>query len=427
MDDRFVAFKILKKIEKDNAYSNLTLDTYLTEYNESVYSGAFVSALVLGVTERLITLDYILAKHLKQPLKKLKPEVLTVLRMGAYQIKYMDSVPVSAAVNESVKLVKKSGCSYASGLVNSVLRRVSETQTEYPSTGNPVYDMSVKYSCSEALAESLTKDYGADAADGILESSLKKSPLTARVNTLITDVDTLIESLNACGVSAEKTQFPEYIYLKNTGNIATLEQYKNGLFHIQGLSSAHCVQALDVKPGMTVIDLCAAPGGKSFSIAELMNNIGTVYAFDLYPQRVNLIKESSTRLHIDIIKAEAHDAAEYLPTYEGTADRVLCDVPCSCLGTLSGKPEIKYKDLSFIDKLSDLQYNILSNSSRYLKKDGLLVYSTCTLSKRENENVCDRFLSTHPSFEKKSDYKTLMPHIDNTDGFFIAVFGRKHD
>lgn len=427
MSDRYLAFKILFRIEKDKAYSNLTLDSILESEGDGVYSKSFVSALVYGVLERLITLDYVLSLYLKQPIKKLKPEVLTVLRMGVYQLKYMDSVPESAAVNESVKLTKKLGCQFASGLVNSVLRRVSENCLVFPKTDDITYDLSIKYSCPQSLVKQFCDDYGKENAEGILKCSLGSSPLTARVNTVLTDTDSLIKSLSSHSVEAKPEQLENYIELINSGDIQSLDEYKNGLFHIQDISSGMCVKALDAKPGMTVIDVCSAPGGKSFSIAEEMNNHGRVYAFDLYEQRAGLIKSGADRLKLGIIEASAHDATEFIPEFEGVADRVLCDVPCSCLGTLSRKPEIKYKDFGFIDKLCELQYNILSNSSRYLKADGLLVYSTCSLSKRENEGVCDRFLKEHKGFELRVPYRTLLPHIDNTDGFFIAVFGRRND
>lgn len=428
MDDRYLAYKTLFRIEKDKAYSNLTLDSMLESEGDGVYSKRFVSALVYGVLERMITIDYILSSYLKQPLKKLRPEVLTVLRMGVCQLKFMDSVPDSAAVNESVKLVKKVGCQYASGLVNSVLRKISAIDTDYPETDDVSYNLSIRYSCPQALVKQFCDDYGVENAEGILKCSLGNSPITARVNTLLTDTDSLIETLKASGVEAQQSeQLENYIVLKNTGSIQENEAYKNGLFHIQDISSGMCANAVNAREGMTVIDVCSAPGGKTFSIAENMNNKGKIYAFDLYENRVGLIKDGAKRLKIDIIEAKAHNAAEFIPELEGVADRVLCDVPCSCLGTLSRKPEIKYKDFGLIDKLCELQYNILSNSARYLKADGLLVYSTCSLSKRENEGVCDRFLNDNPDFEKAADYRTFLPHIDNTDGFFIAVLRRRND
>lgn len=427
MNDRYVAFKILQRIEKDKAYSNLTLDSYLTQNSESLYSSAFVSVLVYGVCERLLTLDYILSKYLRQPLKKLKPDVLTVLRMGVYQLKFMDSVPASAAVNESVKLIKKSGSAFASGLVNSVLRNVSNDEIEYPQTDNIFYDLSIRYSCPESLVKQFADDYSIEDAEGILSSSLGRRSITARVNTLKTDTNTLVTSLKSDGIDAEKSELLEnYIIFNKVNDIEGLLQFKEGLFHIQDISSGFCVKALDAHEGMTVLDVCSAPGSKSFSAAEDMNNKGRVLSFDIYEQRVGLINKGAKRLGIDIISSQVQDASVFNPSLEGIADRVLCDVPCSCLGTIGHKPEIKYKDFAFIDKLCELQYNIISNSARYLKDSGQLVYSTCSLSKRENEQVCERFLNEHSFFEAVGEFKTYMPHRDYTDGFFVAVFRRKN-
>lgn len=426
MNDRQIAFKILNKIEKDKAYSNLILDSYLKEFESEVFSSSFISALVYGVTERLLTLDYEMSLYLKQPVKKLKPEVKTILRMGAYQILFMDSVPESAAVNESVKLTKKNGCSFASGLVNSVLRRIGENGLKIPETDNEIYNLSIKYSCPETLVKKFSDDYGIENAKGIIESSLGKPRIFAHVNTLKTDVDSLLLSLKTSGVDAVKSDFCEnQIEFIKQGSIESLQQFKDGLFHIQDNSSALCVKKLQLGENMTLVDVCAAPGGKTYTAAEYMNNKGKIYAFDLYEQRANLIKSGASRLGIDIIEAESADASILNEALTEKADRVLCDVPCSCLGTLCRKPEIKYKDFGFIDKLCELQYNILINSAKYLVHGGVLVYSTCSLSVQENDRVCDRFLKENSEFEKLEDYITLLPHKGDSDGFFIASFRRK--
>ena len=425
MQDRQIAFKILLKIEREKAYSNLTVDSALKTQEGNYYSSAFVSALVYGVTERLITLDYILSTHLTKPIKKLKPEVLTALRMGVYQLKYMDNVPDSAAVNESVKLVKNNGCAYASGLVNSVLRNAAKTETDFTKINREEERLSVEYSCPLPLVNRFISDYGYDNTVGILENSLGRPKTHIRVNTLKTDSEALIEILASQGIKASICDKAENcLELEDFSSIENSEAFKKGLFHVQDISSALCVKALDVKDGMTVIDVCAAPGGKSFTAAEQMHNKGRVLSFDLYENRAGLITDGAKRLGIDIIEAAARDSSQFDSSLEGVADRVLCDVPCSCLGTIGRKPEIKYKDFGFIDKLSDLQYNILLNSSRYLKENGVLVYSTCSLSKRENEEVADRFLKENSGFKKLCDYRTFLPHVDGTDGFFIAVFGR---
>ncbi|MGN0570796.1 MAG: 16S rRNA (cytosine(967)-C(5))-methyltransferase RsmB [Candidatus Fimenecus sp.] len=425
MNDRQTAFRVLNRIEKNKAYSNLALDAELRLNQENTVSSAFVTALVYGVLERKITLDYILSSFLKQPIKKLRPEVLTALRLGAYQLEFMDKVPVSAAVNESVKLVKSNGCAYAAGLVNSVLRKVADTEFAYPEKSDMLQYLSIRYSCPTALVQHYIDDYGTENAAGILATSIGPVPTVLRVNTLKTNTDSLKSALAAEGIAAENGMIENTLVLTVSGAIEQSQAYQDGLFHVQDTASALCVQALDVRPGQTVIDVCAAPGGKTFTVAEQMENQGKVLAFDLYPQRVQLIENGAARLGISIVDAAVQDASMYLPSLQKTADRVLCDVPCSGLGTIRRKPEIRYKDMAFIDNLTLLQYNILVNASKYVKEGGVLVYSTCTLNRAENDAVCDRFLQENPDFEALDAYTTLLPHKDGTDGFFFARLGRK--
>ena len=417
MDDRFLAYKILSKIERDKAYSNITVDVVLNE-NEAT-SAPFVCALVYGVIERKITIDYFLSKFLTQPIKKLNPQVLTILRMGVYQIKYMDKVPDSAAVNECVKLSKKVKCSFASGLINSVLRKISSNDIQLPKTDNKIYDLSIKYSCPESLVERYISDYGYIQAEKILESSLGSAPLFIRVNTLKISVEKLIFLLEQEGIIAKQVENNETSLEIVSGSVFKSECYKNGYFYAQDLASQTCIDCLDPQENEVVFDLCAAPGGKSFTMAEKMNNKGKIYSFDLYEHKIKLINDGANRLGIGIIDAQIGDASVFY-SHLPKADKVLCDVPCAGLGVIRRKPEIKYKDFTFVDKLCDLQYNILNNASLYVKENGVLVYSTCSLSKKENENTCERFLIEH------SDYKldkmvTLIPH-KNSDGFFFAKF-----
>lgn len=427
MNDRQTAFRVLNRIERNSAYSNLALDAELRQnrdQEENAAFSSFVTALVYGVLERKITLDWFLSGFLKKPIKKLRPEVLTVLRMGVYQLKFMDKVPVSAAVNESVKLVKNNGCAYAAGLVNSVLRKAAGTELSYPDRSDFKEFLSVRYSCPVPLVEHYIRNYGEEDAEGILASSLGAVPTALRVNTLKTDAESLIKALAAEGIEATCGQAENTLVLENGGALEQTEAYRNGLFHVQDTASALCVQALDLHPGQTVLDLCAAPGGKTFTIAERMQNKGEIFAFDLYPQRVQLIDDGASRLGISIVQTAVCDASVFVRARAASADRVLCDVPCSGLGTIRRKPEIRYKDLGFIDNLTDLQYNILINASKYLKAGGVLVYSTCTLNRAENEEICDRFLREHPDFQKLHDYTTLLPHKDGTDGFFFARLWR---
>ena len=417
MDDRFLAYKILNKIERDKAYSNITVDVVLNE-NEAT-SAPFVCALVYGVIERKITIDFFLSKFLSQPIKKLNPQVLTILRMGVYQIKFMDKIPDSAAVNESVKLSKKVKCAFASGLINSVLRKIASNEIQLPETDNKIYDLSIKYSCPESLVEHYINDYGYIQAEKILSSSLGSVPLFIRVNTLKVKPEELISQLEQEGIIAKQVENNETSLEIISGSAFKSECYKKGYFHAQDLASQTCIDSLDPQENEIVFDLCSAPGGKSFTIAEKMNNKGKIYSFDLYEHKIKLINDGANRLGIDIIDAQIWDASVFNPQLP-KADKVLCDVPCAGLGVIRRKPEIKYKDFTFVDKLCDLQYNILNNASLYVKENGVLVYSTCSLSKKENENICERFLSEHSDY-KSDEMVTLIPHKDS-DGFFFAKF-----
>ncbi len=419
MTERQIAFQVLVRVEREKAYSNLALDAALKR-TPPACAKSFVTALVYGVLERQITLDTLLAAFLRQPIKRLRPEVLIALRLGAYQIYFMDKVPQSAAVNESVRLVRKNGCAFAAGLVNSVLRRLCETPLAYPETGDLIYDWSVRYSCPKPLVAHFLREYGEADTQSFLAASFGGAPVVLRVNTLKTDAAALMDRLAQEGVQTDLGALPDTLTVRK-GNISEeLCAYQEGLFHVQDTASGMCVQALDLSPGMTLLDLCAAPGGKSFTAAELMQNRGEILAFDLHPHRVQLMESGARRLGITMINAKPQDATIARPELFGRADRVLCDVPCSGLGVLRRKPEIRFRALTLIDNLCEIQYNILVHASKYLRRGGLLVYSTCTLSHAENEDVCDRFLRAHPDFQQEGAYRTLMPHKDGTDGFFIA-------
>lgn len=421
MNDRFLAFKILSKIEHDKAYSNIALDNVLS--NNEATSAPFVSNLVYGVIERKITLDYILLQFLSQPLKKLNPQVLTILRMGTYQLKFMDKVPVSAAVNESVKLVKKAKCAYASGLVNSVLRKISSAEINLPKTEDKEYDLSIAYSCPKELVSHYVTDYGYENTEKILKASIGSVPLFLRVNTLEITADELVKELKKEGVIAQICDNEKTIKVIDGNAVFKTNAYKKGYFHAQDLASQICIENLSPVKNDIVFDMCAAPGGKSFTMAEMMENQGKIYSFDLYDHKIKLINDGANRLGINIINAQIGDASIYndeLPK----ADKILCDVPCAGLGVIRRKPEIKYKDFGFVDKLCELQYNILNNASLYLKEKGVLMYSTCSLSKKENEDVCKRFIEEHKDF-KNGGMVTLFPDENGSDGFFYAKLIRE--
>lgn len=430
------AFEILLRIHTANAYSNLTLDTYLQKENMDVRDKAFVSALVYSVCERQLTLDYNLSCYLKQPIKKLKPEVLIALRLGAVQLLFMDKIPPSAAINESVNLVKNNKSSFASGLVNAVLRNVMRNGLQLPKESDEKY-LSVKYSCPEWLVNLWINSYGRENAESILSHSLGEVPVYLRVNTTKIAADELIKLLADEGVVAEKCSCLENaLVLRKQGSIEKLEAFKNGLFHVQDLSSQLCASLLNAKEGDSVLDVCSAPGGKAFTICEHMNDKGSVTACDIYPARVRLIQDSAQRLGLNSISAVVSDASAFNESFQ-QFDKVLCDVPCSGLGIIRRKPEIKYKSPDDIDKLHNLQYLILCMTARYVKPGGHLVYSTCSLNPAENTAICNKFLSENKDFKTaiipdgdkfgiiEDNMLTVMPHLNDTDGFFIAIFERK--
>lgn len=428
---RQTAFEILNKIQRNNSYSNLTLDAFLEKSPSEQQDKKFISALVYGVTERLLTLDYNLSLYLSQPIKKLKPEVLTALRIGAYQILFMKKIPVSAAVNESVKLVKSNKATFASGLVNAVLRKISLNGLKDDGS------MPVKYSAPQWLCELWCKSYGRENAEKILEASFGSTEAALRVNSLKTDERELSEKLLKGGFICRKSELlPNALLAEGSGAIHKIDCFKDGLFHVQDISSQLCCVALAPEENDTVLDICAAPGGKSFTLAQLMKNKGRLISCDVYEHRLKLIQEGAERLGIGNIEVLLNDGASYnkdLPK----ADKILCDVPCSGLGVIRKKPEIRYKKAEEVDKLSDLQYAILCISSRYLKIGGKLVYSTCSLNPNENEKIVEKFLREHADFESvrvlenikrygdDTDYLTLMPHIHGSDGFFISCLRRK--
>lgn len=417
MDTRQCVFSMLMKMHRDNAYSNIVLKTALQLPQFDNRDKAFASALFYGVIERKITLDYQLSRVLKQPLKRLRPEVLEALRMGVYQLYFMDKVPASAAINESVKLIKKNKCAYASALVNASLRNVERSGLVLPDENSADY-LSVKYSFPQHIINLWTSAYGEDAAIKIMESSLEKPKVTVRVNTLKISAEKLMEILKNEGVRAEiNPTVSDSLILSDTGSVAALKSFGDGLYHVQDSASQICAKLLGAKTSERIFDPCAAPGGKSFTVAQEMKN-GEITACDLYEGRVKLIADGAKRLGIDFIKSVQNDAAIYNPSL-GEFDRVLCDVPCSGLGIIRRKPEIKYKSAAQIKNSAENQYIILENSYKYLKTKGVLLYSTCTLNPAENEETVERFAAEH---KMKITYeKTFFTHIDATDGFFAAV------
>ena len=412
---RKVAVKALVKINTEKAYSNLIVNSLFSENDLSAQDKAFATALVYGVLERKITLDYVLQKFLKTPLKKVAPFTKEVLRVALYQIMFMDKIPDSAAVDQAVKTVKKSKESRNSGFVNAVLRNILRADDLLPK-GDTTEELSVIYSCPEEIIESFTNDYGFENTKNILKESLNPSKLTVRVNTEKTTVEEFKKSI---GVDSEDIGLIGGLNLKSGIDVGKNSLYKNGFFYVQDKASQTVVSVLKPKENSRVLDMCAAPGGKSFSMALLMKNKGEIISCDLYPKRVELIEKSANRLGLNIIKPTVCDAAVYNEKL-GEFDFVLCDVPCSGLGVIGRKPDIKYKAFSEFDSLCGIQISILQNAVKYLKKGGKILYSTCTLRKKENDDIIENFIKENTDFKLEYSH-TFMPHIDGTDGFYCAL------
>ncbi len=419
VNPRSLAVKILIKIEKDNAYSNLTLNAFFEETEISDIDKAFVTNLVYGVIERKITLDYVLKNFIKTPLKKILPITLNTLRVALYQIMFMDKIPESAAVNEAVKGIKKSKENRNSGFVNAVLRNILRSEKLLPD-GDSVENLSIIYSCPCEIIESFINDYGLVNTKLLLEESLKSAPFTVRVNTLKTDVESFV---NQIGVETKVLNENGAVELMGGFSVGSNTLYKNGLFFVQDMASQTVVTILNPQKNERMLDMCAAPGGKSFSSAILMKNTGEIVSCDLYEHKCQLIKKSAERLGLDIIKPAVCDATVFNKNL-GLFDCILCDVPCSGLGIIRRKPEIKYKDFNEFDNLPEIAVKILNNAKNYLKPQGRILYSTCTLRKAENECVIEQFLKENPEFSLEYSH-TFMPHTDNTDGFYCALLKSK--
>ena len=411
---RWYTVRLLTKLDENNSYSNILLDESLSRSDFDKRDKKFISALFYGVLERRLTLDAIIADLSKNPKNKLNYTLRNILRCGLYQLKYMDSVPDNAAVDESVELAKKCRNPASAGFTNGLLREFIRREKALPKNNNEIDRLSLEYSCPKWLVAKWMKECGKDKCLSLLETSLGQAPTTIKINNLMGSVDETLDMLLVEGVTFERSKMLEYaVNVANVGAIEKTEAYKQGRFHVQDLASQLCCKTLDPQPGDTVLDLCSAPGGKSFTLAELMNK---------------LIRSGAERLGLTCVRADVNNAKVFNPNLP-LADRVLVDAPCSGLGVIRRKPEIKYKDPAEFDRLPVIQAEILDTASRYVKVNGLLLYSTCTVSKAENEEVVKHFLASHEDFEPADSndafMQTITPDMYGSDGFFIAKLRRR--
>lgn len=427
---RLLAAKALLRVSS-GGFSNIVLDSMLGEAKLDQRDKAFASALFYGVLERRITIDILIRRYSAIPPEKLDPEAAEVLRMGFYQLLYMNSVPDNAAVNESVELIKELGCPKASGFVNGILRAFVRNGKNADFSRLPgIERLSAEYSAPLWLCKKWCLEFGPQRTQRALRACLGAPPIYARVNTVKADAHAVCEALSTEGASAKPAEIFQNAIIIESPALQNTKAYRDGLFHVQDISSQLCAAALGAKAGERVLDVCAAPGGKTFTVAEIMENKGEVVACDLHAKRAKLVKTGGERLGLGIITARANDATVYDESF-GKFDKVLCDVPCSGLGVIRRKPEIRFKKPEDLQSLPKIQYRIAAASAKYLKEGGVLVYSTCTLSRDENENVVKQLMEREGLLPEKLPEElqkysadgysvTLLPGEINSDGFYFA-------
>lgn len=434
MGARTTALSALIACRKQGAWADGTLKEYIRRDGLDRRDAALATRLCYGVLQNRMLLDHYIQCCLTGPIKKLQPIVLDILRLGAYQLLLTDRIPGSAAVNEAVEQGKKYANQRAAGLINAILRAMIRKRDVLPVPDS----LSVRYSHPEALVKLLEKNIPAGSIEALLESHNAPVDTVVHVNTLCASDHDVINELQAHGVCVtEHPWMPHALHLSGFGNIEQLPAYKEGRIQVQDSAARLAVLAADVKPGMNVLDVCAAPGGKSFAAAMLMNNTGSVISCDIHPHKIDLIAKGAERLGIDIISPKLQDGSSFNVPWQDLMDVVIADVPCSGLGVIRKKPDIRYKDLEPMKELPKLQKRILDNAARYVKPGGVLIYSTCTILKRENEEVVDAFLAEHSNYTlealtlpsqfpkpERDGMVTLLPSIHATDGFFICKLRR---
>lgn len=438
MNLRKLALDLLDQQEKNGQYSNIAIDNAARREQLDGKDSRLLSALVYGVIERRITLDFIIDGLSSLPPSKIERTTRNILRMGLYQLIWLDRIPAHAAVSESVSLCNKRSRGFVNALLRGFERKRTGTLAEcfgFPQKEcAPIEYLSVTYSYPTQLCQRFCDVFGLDKTENIFRAWETTPPTTLRVNPLKTSREVLLATLAQRNVRASLTEHAA-TGIRTYGASPTELGLFEGLCFVQDEASQICTAALGARPGETVIDMCACPGSKSFGAALDMENRGKILSFDLHENKLSLITKGAENLGISIIEAFARDGRNFDPSLEGIADRIICDVPCSGFGVVAKKPEIRYKSLDEVKALPDIQLAILKNATRYLKPGGTLVYSTCTLFPEENEDNVARFLADAPdmvpcdfkvgNLTSKDGMLTLLPSDHGTDGFFIAKFTRK--
>lgn len=416
----------LCRLQRDGKYSNLEADAAIRKFKLEGAERALYTKLFYGVTERRLTLDYFIEKYSGRNVESLSLEMLSILRAAMYQLIYLDRVPDYAAINEAVELSKKYERLSAASFTNAVCRRLTREGHELPEDDGTTGWLSLAYSVSPEICGLFEAQYGREETKKLLSSLFYPQFLTLRVNTLKNTPAQLVGKLKAAGIPSRITETGTGVTLDCFSDVEKVLTAADGGGYIQDGASQFCVKALDARAGMTLVDVCAAPGGKTVSAAVDMENSGRIYAFDIHENKLKLILQTAEACGVNIITAEKRDGRQPDAALFAQADRVLCDVPCSGLGVLAKKPEQRYRPIGELSALYKTQREILCESVKYLKPDGRLVYSTCTLNREENEDAVSEFLRLNPCYTLENE-KTLFPHINHTDGFYYAVIKKERE
>lgn len=441
MDAREAAMLALNACQRQGGWSDGALKKQLSAAELSGRDAALATQLCFGVLQNQMLLDFYLAKFSNIPLKRMEGKVVQTLRLGAYQMLFLTRIPHSAAVNSAVALVK-AHCKNprAAGMVNGILRSMERSLQNMPviPQGDPVAYLSTLYSHPEWLVKEFILSLGEEETAQLLAADNSQPPTAVMVNTTRTTAETLKAMLEADHVEAEPHPWLENcLLLSRTGDLERMEAFQQGLFYVQDPASRLSVLAAGAKPGMWVLDCCAAPGGKSFAAAIAMENQGEIVSCDLHPHKKKLIQAGADRLGLTIITPKTADGKVFRPEWERAFDLVLVDAPCSGLGVIRKKPDIRYKDPAPLADLPAVQLDILRNAARYVRPGGTLMYSTCTLLYRENGEVVETFLAENKAYKAESftlpgpvgpvqsGSVTLWPHRHGTDGFFISKMRRE--
>ena len=444
INEREIVLEVLLEITEHGMYSHIVLRDVLNKYQYlEKKERSFITRVTEGTLEHMMEIDYILDQFSKVKVKKMKPVIRNIMRSAVYQMKYMDSVPVSAACNEAVKLAVRKGFGSLRGFVNGVLRNVARNldQIEYPT--EPLQRLSIQYSMPEWILNLWLKAYDSDIVEQMLQAFQRETPLTIRCNLRMVTPKQLKEHLEAEGVTVKVHPYLEYAFhISGFDYLGDLESFQNGEFSVQDISSMLVSELAAPKEGDYVIDVCAAPGGKSLHMAEKLNGSGHVEARDLTEYKVSLIQENIERTGLSNVEAVQQDALIFDEASVGKADIVLADLPCSGLGVLAKKTDLKYKATKEgADSLAKLQREMLKNVQAYVKDEGKLVYSTCTINPAENMDNVHWFLNQYPEFElidihgllceelqkdvKENGCIQLLPGVHQSDGFFLACMKKR--